>query len=66
MAGGERRQGTACVSHLQTWELKSTHQVKMLFDLLPLHDPEVPVDGKWTTGEILLLFPPETASAVLF
>lgn len=42
MTAGEWRRGTACVSHLQTRELKSTHQVKMPFDLLPPHDPRVP------------------------
>lgn len=31
--------------------LKSTHQVKILFDLLPPCDPDVPVDGKWRAGD---------------
>lgn len=52
MTGREGRQGTACVSHLQTRELKSTHQVKTLFDLLPPHHPQVPVEDKWMNGDI--------------
>lgn len=56
MTGGEGRRGTACVSHLQTRELKSTHQVKTLFDLLPPHDPQVPVEDKWMTGDIFYFF----------
>ena len=57
MTGGKRRRGTACVSRLQTRELKSTQQVEMLFDLLPPHDPQVPVDGgKWTAVDIFSFF----------
>lgn len=37
---------------LKTRELKSTHQVKRLFDLLPPYDPLVPVGRKSTAGDI--------------
>lgn len=56
MTGREGRQGTVCVSHLQTRELKSTHQVKTLFDLLPPHHPQVPVEDKWMNGDIFYYF----------
>lgn len=56
MADGEQRRGIACISHLQTQELKSTHQVKMLFDLLPPHDPLVPVDRKRMVSDTFLAF----------
>lgn len=37
---------------MKTRELKSTHQVKRLFDLLPPYDPPLPVGRKSTAGDI--------------
>lgn len=66
MAGREWRRGTAYILRLQTRELKSTHEVKMLFDLLPPCDPQVPAEVKWMMVTFFLALPENQAGRVVF